>query len=328
MEGWNEVLRRILEKEPLEKELGGVEYVRGYRYYAKSLESLDLRKSEPLLTDVKTDTLATYHPSSSPPTIVYYIDKIVYHSDMILSRTISNIGRRITLELIKLFRLCFASFVRRHEIFHYLVERGARLAHLNYHDYIEKVYNVRDQSSQGNLEEALADAYASVRYYWLEEIYYVYYFSDIIYEDIFLIEPKLFDNFTKILKYHIINSKRPPGYDKAKLFVDEFEHLLLRYDRYIPYRHFYFYPPLLPFYLRRGIFIYGYPICIFKGLSWLFDELREIEPRNFSDYTNPPSKIHDEYELANFILFLENIRYDDDPLLERTILPFPREIPK
>lgn len=305
MVGWDEVLERILREEPRSQE------------YDRSDIILDVpltpSDTEPVLGDVETDILATYHPSRSPPTITYDINKIVYHSDMILYNTMRRIGKIPSLKLIRLFRFCFASFVRRHEMFHYLVERGSRLlSGLNYDDYSEKVCKARANSKQGNLEEALADAYASVRYYWLEEIYYTYSFRYLIYEYIpksFTIPPELIDDFTKILKHHFINSKRPPGYDKAKLFVNEFKHLLLRYRyRYIPYHPF----------LRN------YPINIFKGLSWLFYELSVREPRDFSDYNHPPA---DPYSHIDFVIFLENIRYDDDPLLG-TILPFPEERPK
>jgi len=62
----------------------------------------------------------------------------------------------------------------------------------------------------------------------------------------------------------------------------------------------------------------------FKGLSWLFEELSKREPRDFSDYNQPPAI---PYSFGSFLIFLENIIHDDDPLLGR-ILPFPNEIPK
>ena len=216
MSGWVSVLEEILETEPV------------YKEYKDSWRVLDVplvpsyTDTEPILGEVGTDILATYQPSRSPPPITYDIDKIVYYADTVLYKTIGK-GKKLPLYLIMLFRVYFASFVRRHEMFHYLVERGARLVDdgdVDYDDYSQKVYNVRKNSREGNLEEGLADAYASVRCHWLEDIMGIgtivlrrhpsKYLGHIYIDEKYNYLSQIFSSFTKILKYHFIDCKHPP----------------------------------------------------------------------------------------------------------------------
>jgi hypothetical protein len=284
---WGDVLKRILEqpafipksiREPIDA--------------TNVFKSPNLAKVKPALGDIKTDELAEYHPSSSPPKITYYVKRIAHHADNILAYTRGDLGiPPPTIELIQLFRLAFSHAIRRHEMFHYFVERGSMLmAEHNYREYRKRVYEEREKCGRGNLEEALADAYAIVR--CSEDLKH-------------LPEPKklpynredLTEIFRGVLRHHFINCPRPPGYREARLFMEELEHL---------------WDPL--FITAIVIGLYGQDIWDhFKGISWLFFELSVKEPRNFTNYGAPAAT---PYSKRDFILFLDNFRHNGNRWLQ------------
>jgi len=238
--------------------------------------------------EISTDELASYHPSTSLNKITYRASKIAYHADNVLLRVRSDLGLPPPPEeLIRLFRWSFSHVVRRHEMFHYFVERGCKLlAEDSYRDYLDKVYKRRS----GNLEEALADAYAIVR--CSEDLKNLPQPSTLPYSKDELASTV----FPTILKGVFINDNRPPGYREAKSFVDEIE-ILFVYD--------------VDDIVSLPLILDGSYLEIFKGFSWLFYELTVREPKDFTNINNFPAI---PYSKRDFLVFLENIRAEEDTL--------------
>ncbi|MCX8192183.1 MAG: hypothetical protein N3F06_05185, partial [Nitrososphaerales archaeon] len=202
-----------------------------------------------------------------------------------------------TEELIESFRWAFSHFVRRHGIFHYLVQRGSKiLMEDNYWDYRNKVYEVR--RCVGNLEEALAEAYAITR--CQEDLQNLPKYDKIPYE------PKELTSINKLILERIfINKSRPPGYRDAEYFLNEFK---LLYDHPLNIQ-------VLSALANEELW------DILKGIGWLFHEITVREAKDFTDPQNPPAR---PYSRKEFITFLENFRKEEDTFW-LFILPLPME---
>jgi len=235
--------------------------------------------------------------------IVYNVDKITYHSDKILQQVckIMEIDKPPE-ELVRLFRWAFSHIVRRHLLFHYLVERGSRLLPEDrYWEYRVKIYERKDTASQGLLEEALADAYAIV-------------YSE---DDLKTLPPPasipvpredLIIGFKKILKALFINDTRPPGYREAKNFTLEFENLKDT-DTADAIQNLLVFSAIM----KSTTSVDG----VFRGLSWLYRELTFLETPDLTKKPLPPAP---PYPVKDFLLFVENFR-KDATLLLLLILP-------
>jgi hypothetical protein len=239
------------------------------------------------------DVLAEYHPSHSPCKINYHGRRIALSADRTLWDAVTTcrnatVGRILSLSR-RTFRMCYSEFVRGHEIFHHLTERacwilgdGSRL-----HDaYLSDVYEPREHSRTGNLEEGLAEAFGAVllkfspasRFAWGEPVP----FGNIPKED-------YLDLLREIVHKAFLSSGRPPGYREGPRFVGEME-LLLE-------------PGLVKGSLLRlaGSSLPGR----MKGMSWLHGELVSGNPHYFGDPSGPPSQPLSE---TQFRIVLENYR--------------------
>lgn len=265
---------------------------------------------------IPTEELGYYRPISdivsSPKTIshyalgskiIYNVDKISLHADKALQQVckIMEVDKPPE-ELVRLFRWAFSHVVRRHMLFHYLVERGSRLLPEDrYWEYRAKIYERKEVATQGLLEEALADAYAIV--YSEDDIKAIPSpaSTPVPREDLII-------GFKKMLKALFINDTRPPGYREAKNFILEFENLKDT-DSVEAIQNL-----LLVSAIMKGTTsIDG----VFRGLSWLYRELTFLETSDPSKKPLPPAP---PYPSKNFLLFVENFR-KDPTLLLLLILP-------
>lgn len=267
-----------------------------------SLKSLDLSKYESVLAEVKTDELAYYEPSRSIGRIVYNARKIAYYSDLSLEhvcRSIS-IGQPIN-EMIACFRIAFSTFIRRHETFHYLVERGSTIfvEVEAYKEYLKKVYHERNQKNQGNLEEALAEAYAASL---CEQD-----LSTIFESRSQLLKATNFnpESLSLILKKIFVEGPRPPGYNEARHFLTE---LSILNDIAVE---------AIVFVITLGEEDWW---KVFKGLTWLFYELTVCKPH---DFTNPHDPSERPFSQRYFAYFLANFQHPQSIL--ELLLPWPDE---
>lgn len=297
---WDEVLRRILDQE-IE-----IEYVSRSELKPEEFKHVKIKDINPrelsCSLEIATDELAAYHPlmaSSklihSGSKIVYDVKKIAAHADKSLLQICRALGmERAPEDLIKLFRWGFSHLVRRHAHFHYLVERGCMLLSENrYEEYRRKIYERRLESGEGNLEEALADAYSLV--YCGEDLKKLpAEFSLPFSRDDLIIGLK------KMLRSLIVGEKRPAGYREARRFIMEFETLKEVEGNPEEVKKL----PLYSILQRGGRGLDG----VFRGLSWLFHELTLVEPVNFMEKARPPAP---PYSVRDFLIFLENFRRDD-----------------
>lgn len=309
---WQEVLKKVLSHKV---SLG--------QTAAKILQIEELRSMDIRTLDfsqfnydfsVATDVLANYYPVTSeiraPPSgskILYDVEKIALYADKNLYNVCEGLGLGVPCEeLIKAFRYAFSHAIRRHAIFHYLVERACRLMVENrYEEYRVKIYERRKEMGHPNLEEALADAYSIV-----------YVDLDLKNLQNFLPLPlknnDLIIAFRKIIRAIFTANNRPMEYSHAKRFITEFESLRETENNPEEIKRLIAYSISL----RGGRALDG----VFKGLSWLFHEITAVEPVNFIEKTLPPKS---PYPIKDFLVFLENFRSDDALFL--TIFPPPTE---
>jgi len=259
-----------------------------------------------ILSNKNTDDFATYYPAAiTAPKRAHFGAKIVYNVKEISSyadRILSGVFQYMNFpdppeDLIKVFRLIFFHFVRRHATFHYLVERGCRLLSENrYEEYRMKIYEKRQELGQGNLEDALAESYSIV--YLKKDLR-----KKILGQFLSLLpftQEELINRLLRIIKIVFINNARPPGYKEASTFIKEFEALEMLEDNPEEVKNLL----TLSILLKGGRGLNG----VFKGLSWLFHEVTHIEPINFTEKTIPPKPL---YSIKDFLLFIENFRRDD-----------------
>jgi len=266
-----------------------------------------------------TEEFVIYEPTSVAPSeqlkhsgsrIFYQIEKIVEFSDSIIKHVSEEVDvELIPKELVMAFRVAFSHLVRRHAIFHYLVERGSMLLDENrYIEYRRKIYEKRKNFQEGNLEEALADAYAlSYAENDIEK-----FFSPRIQIEL---KDNLIDLMNILLGKLVLNENRPPGYKEAKLFVYEFR--ILRDIKTLE--------DIQNLVLQSATLGGSRALDgIFKGLSWLFKELTLLQPADFRSKRNPPAP---PYSIRRFLMFLENFRRDDT-LLSLVLTPPSEDVKK
>lgn len=275
--------------------------------HAKAFSSLDPSKIKHFL-DIETDELVAYRSAEPSPKLIYDVEKIAEYADKILLKARLDIGLPPPPEeLLRLFRWSFSQVIRRHGKFHYLVERGSRiiLSEKDYRKYRFKVYEKRREKGEGNLEEALADAYAIV--YYLDDLRGLPNPEAIPYTREQLMPP-----FRIILREVFIDEDRPPGYREAKHFVREFRSLkdINKVDDV--------YTLVVFSIMFKGS---RYLDGAFKGLSWLFYELLEKKPIDFTRISSPPATPR---SAKDFLVFLENFRRDDT-LLSLLFTPLSEE---
>ena len=240
------------------------------------------------------NVLAEYHPGHSHCRIKYHRRRIVLSADTTLWDAVTTCPDPTLRKILSLsrmtFRLCYSEFVRCHEIFHYLTERacwvlgeGSRL----YDAYFKDVYEAREHSRVGNLEEGLAEAYAAVllgfppasRFAWGEPVP-----TGAIPKDDYL------DLLRELVTRAFLSSKRPPGYREGPRFVGEMELLL---------------EPGSAKGSPHGLGDSSLPARM-RGMSWLNGELVGGNPHYFGDSSGPPSQPLSE---TQFRLVLENYRH-------------------
>ena len=257
------------------------------------------------------DPLAWYEPASSKHRIVYRLDKIVEFADDTLADILNHLNiERVSKDVVRCWRLAFISFIRRHEMFHYLFERGSRLleeGREKYRRYREEVYEPRHRGKEkhrGNLEEALAEAYAAA---WCRDEL----------EQTFKMRREVavlpLESLCRDLKIIFVNTRQAPGYREARYFLEEMEKL--HSNRNLPIVHPIQTAVSIPKLLydetvTSAMFsklIYGEEwYMAFKGLAWLFHELHTGKPSPFdtNDRNKPPSP----FSIGIFTAFLANIQ--------------------
>ncbi|MEM3191374.1 MAG: hypothetical protein QW292_04635 [Candidatus Parvarchaeota archaeon] len=303
---WKKVLRRIVKEETeiwLPEENSPADEIN----FSTDESKFSLQPLKEPIAPIKeaTEIVARYTPSSSPGSITYDTMKIATWADRQLEQAIrgADSGTRVILARSRnLFRRCFANAIRYHELFHYLSERFVRgLADVEdrYKVYKKEVYEMRDRKD-GNLEEALADAYGTTVNEHQFPIDYYYRKTDISSLKQTRSPSKRFpksDYFkllTSIVSASLVSpSGRPRGYSKGYLYVQEMKTLLAPSS-------------LLP---GRGPTVLAVPpfslISHFRGLTWFMDELLSGEQRRFDDYGLQPRR---PQSFHIFLDFLENYR--------------------
>jgi len=299
---WSNILETILTREIT------IEYLKDENADKEKFRYINFREAEPDLLQnplkLATDELVEYSPITSGPTITYFGSKIIYDVEKIIT-TADQILLKISdnleispppAELVKLFRWVFSHAIRRHALFHYLVERGCRLLPENrYEEYRVKIYGRRKEAGEGNLEEALAEAYA---------ITYLRKDLNKLPDSKLFEREELVTGLYRMTRYALINDRRPPGYKEARRFINEFETLLELEGNPEKVKELLTYSVLM----KGGRALEG----VFRGLSWLFYELTSLEAVNFTEKSRPPAH---PYPVKDFLIFLENFRRDDSLVL-------------
>jgi hypothetical protein len=308
---WLNVVSKILEQEIR------IETVSKEKYDFEVFKKIELSKiNETILKEVEevkdilgnkdTDEFATYYPASIVipqrthfgAKILYNIKEICLHADKVISQVFQSMNFPAPPEdLVKVFRLAFFYFVRRHAIFHYLVERGCRLlSEDRYIEYRTKIYERRKELGQGNIEDALAESYSIV--YFNKDLQKI---STAFLTSLpFTLNELINRLLTIITKTIFINDARPSGYKEASFFIREFETLAMLENNPAEIKNLL----TLSLLLKGGRSLNG----VFKGLSWLFYEVTHIESSNFMEKISPPKP---PYSIKDFLLFVENFRRDD-----------------
>lgn len=311
---WLNVVNKILDQEvqveTISKEKYDVEEFK--KINLSKINETDLGKIEEIkniLSNKSTDEFAMYYPASIAfPKRTYFGARIIYNAREICSysdKVISLIFQYMNFpappeDLIKAFRWAFFHFVRRHAIFHYLVERGCRLlSEDRYNEYRTKIYEKRKERGQGNLEDALAESYSIV--YFNKDLKDLQKMSKVSISSLPFTLDDLTNKLIRIVKTIFINEARQPGYKEASIFIREFETLKMLENNPEEIKNLIILSPLL----KGGRGLNG----VFKGLSWLFHEVTHIEElTNFIEKTSPPKP---PYSIKDFLLFVENFRRDD-----------------
>ena len=267
-----------------------------------------------------TDKIAWYKPSQSPNLIVYDVDKVARTADSIWAEAVDSVlGEAISDPLFKsreLFRYQVAEFVRFHERFHYMIERSSRLIAEEgaYRRYYKNVYEPRKSSRIGNLEEALAEAYASVMSGRALEVDQEAHNR----VKVILGEPRtrLLRIVNHAVQKSFISSRRPPGYCSGPLFVLEMEWLLFEDGLQLVDSLFAFTNA------RNGTPDDGLYDGL-RSLTWMFDELMSAEKSEYTDYSRPPKR---PYSRKIFCAFLESLRAVESSWFVDLLLPPDEEI--